>query len=560
MTEIFTGLLLFIVLVGGLGLPVTATMALGPDERLCLGAAIGFVLVYLAAWIVYWLVLPLAFFWILPVAAVVAVALRRRALAALFNDGGTRRLTVLWLLVAAWCLGLLTLVRSYSGGEWVGDWFEHYQRALFFLQHQPLDTVFLLQYPLPARPPLANLTIGALMALTKPGFAQFQICTTLCGSLAFIPAAMLARRFRKTAGSDPAATLALLLMLCPLFVENTTFSWTKMETVFFTLTGLFLFLKAEDSKSHERTLGMALCLGAALLTHYSAGPYVVILGAVWCWRRRAGWTRQAFWREAIPPLAVTIILLSTWFMWATWNYGSATFLSNTTVTVGKGLSLSHQLAQKALNLFITLVPHPLRPADYIFVQQTSALSWWRDYFFNIYQTNLPLACGSGSLIAMGALVWRQRRALSVFWGGFILAAVLLNTLLIAGPDRWGTVHVCLQPVVLIALAWLAAGLPTLGRALKVILSVGLAVDFILGIALHFWVQHLVFSPHLFANHGGQQLIDLHGYATWNNFLAKISLHLGFLGDIAPPPILVCGLLAALLGLTACLAFKKAKPS
>jgi len=553
-------LLLFIVMVGGLGLPITATMSLEPDERLGLGAALGCVVVYLSAWIVYWFALPPVFFWGLPVAAVLAAALRRQALLALFADDRTRRLAGLWLLIAGWCLGLLALVNSYSGGEWVGDWFEHYQCALFFLQHQPLDTVYIQQYAVPARPPLANLVTGAFMAITTAGFFHFQIFLTLFSSLAFLPAALLARHFRDREAGDPAPALAVLLMLSPLFVENTTFSWTKMPAVFLTLTGLFFFVRAGRARDDLSTLAAALCLGAALLAHYSAAPYLIILAVVWCWRRRMNWGQAVFWREALPPIAVMGGLLSTWLVWSTWHYGSATFLSNTTVTAGTGLSFPRQLAQKGINLFKTLVPHPLRPSEYTYVQQTSALSWWRDYFFNIYQTNLPLACGSGGLIAMAVLAWRQRRQASTFWAGFIFAAVLLNILVVSGPDRWGTTHICLQPVVLIALAWLASRLPQLGRALQVILAAGLAIDFTLGIVLHFWMQHLVFPTALFANRNGQQLLDLHGYATWNNFLAKSFLHLTFLGDIAPPAILICGLLAGLLGLAARLAFKKAKPS
>ena len=92
------------------------------------------------------------------------------------------------------------------------------------------------------------------------------------------------------------------------------------------------------------------------------------------------------------------------------------------------------------------------------------------------------------------------------------------------------------------------------------LVVCLAADFSLGIVLPFWVQHLVFSPEVFSRRAGQALADLHGYATWNNFLAKTALHLEFIGDIAPPAMLVCGLLAALLGLAALLAFKEKRPT
>jgi len=46
------------------------------------------------------------------------------------------------------------LVRSYSGGEWAGDWYEHYERARFFLERYPLGQKLISVYLLPARPPL----------------------------------------------------------------------------------------------------------------------------------------------------------------------------------------------------------------------------------------------------------------------------------------------------------------------------------------------------------------------------------------------------------------------
>jgi hypothetical protein len=218
------------------------------------------------------------------------------------------------------------------------------------------------------------------------------------------------------------------------------------------------------------------------------------------------------------------------------------------VTGNAGLTLAQQLAQRVTNLFNTLVPHPLRPAEYAFVQQASSLSWWRDYFFNIYQTNLPLALGSGGLVALVVLGWRRRRELTPFWVWTIGASILLSIGVASWPDRWGATQVGLQPLVLLGLAWLAAQLPVLGRAGRVVLATGLALDFCLGIAGHFWVQHLAFPADLFARHQDQTLLYVHGYATWNNFLSKCALHLTFVGDLGVPVLPLVALLAVLLAL------------
>ena len=370
---------------------MTASLPLAADERINLGAVVGCLAVYLAAWIVYWCGFSVGAFWVLPAAAGVMCLLRWPRLKTLWRDPAGQRMVTLWLILAAWCLGLLALIRSYSGGEWVGDWLEHYDRTHFFLEHRPLDTLFLLQqYPLPARPPLANLVSGAFMALTGTGFAQFQVFSTLLASLVFFPAVLLARRFAR--GTDPAAAVLVLLMLSPLFVQNATFAWTKLPAAFFTLSGLLCFLRATREPAGIGLHCAAMCLAAALLTHYSAAPYVLILALAWFVQRRAAWSQPGFWHDLLYPTAIGVMLLSTWLVWSTWHYGVATtFFSNTAVAGNEGLTLAQQFTRRALNFLNTFVPHPLRPAEYIYVQQASTWSWWRDYFFNIYQTNLPLA-------------------------------------------------------------------------------------------------------------------------------------------------------------------------
>ena len=524
----------------------TATLPFKCDERVMLAPLAGCVAVYLAAGAIYCSGLPVAAFWALPVAAAGALAWRWTAVRTLVCDAAAGRLLGLWLILAGWCLGLLALVRSYSGGEWVGDWIEHYQRARFFLERQPLDTM-LLHAPLPARPPLANLVEAALLGLTKTSFAQYQIFSTLLATLAFFPAALLARRFAR--GTDPAAVLLVLLMLSPLFVQNATFAWTKLPAAAFTLAGLYFFLRAGRAAGDPSLRCAALCLAAGVLTHYSAAPYVLVLGAAWFAQRRAEWRQAGFWREALRLGALGSAVLATWFGWSLLRYGPGpTFLSNTTVTGNAGLTLAQQLAQRAGNLFNTIVPHPLRPAEYAFVQQASTLSWWRDFFFNIYQTNLPLAFGSGGLVALIVLGWRRRRELTTFWVWTIGASVLLSIGVVSLPDRWGVAHVGLQPLVLLGLAWLAAQLPAFHRAGRALLAMALALDFSLGIALHFWVQHLAFPADMFARHRDQFLLSEHGYATWNNFLSKCALGLTFVGDLGVPVLPLVALLAALLAL------------
>lgn len=548
MFELLTTGLIFLSLIGGLGLPLAATAPFDPDERLCFAAVAGGLAVYLAAWVIYWCGLPPLAFGALPVTAGVALGWRRQAVWELFRAPEARRLASLWLILAGWCLGWLAMIRSYSGGEWMSDWAEHYDRARFFLEHQSLDTLFLGTYPLPARPPLANLVTGAGLALAGTGFPAFQVFLALFSTLSFLPAALLARRFRGSLRGDAAPVLAVILMLSPMFLQNTTFTWTKLPTAFFLLAGLHFLLRTGRAPDDPRTVCATGCLAAALLTHYSAAPYVIVLAAWWIWQRRGDWRQPAFWRAALRPALVTVVLLATWFAWSARHYGQATFLSNTVATSSAGLTLLQQLQLRAENFFILIVPHPLRSAGYEFVEQTSRSGWWRDYFFNLYQTNLPLAFGSGGCVVLAVLLWRQRNRIDAFWAWFISGTLLLNVATMFWNDRWGGMHIGLQPAVILGLAWIAANLPTLSRGLRAWLALGLAVDFGLGIALHYRVQHLDFPRDVFSNYLGWALRVEHGNATWINFYVKCSHNLTFVGDSGIPVGVLGTLLVVLLGL------------
>ena len=108
------------------------------------------------------------------------------------------------------------------------------------------------------------------------------------------------------------------------------------------------------------------CLTAAVLTHCSAALYALLLAAAWPVQSRPYWSNAGFRTQALRAVAIGVV-------------------------------------QRAGSLLNTLVPHPLRPAECAGIAQTSRASWWRDWFFSLYQTNLPPAFGSGGLAALGVL-------------------------------------------------------------------------------------------------------------------------------------------------------------
>ena len=276
--DTFGSIVLYLVLIFGLAWPLAARLAWPGPEKLLASATLSTLGVFVIAWAVYVFALPRASLWALPAAAVVGLGLGWRPLRETWRDAEVRGLAVAQLIVMLWCVGWLALVVNYSGGGWTGDWFGHWQRAMFFLERGPRDILFNGFDPVTSRPPLANLVTGAFMALTKIDFAHYQLATTVLGSVAFLPAALLARRFHlrqgfggHAGGRNCTALLAVLFMASPMLVQNATFAWTKLPAAFFTLAAVHYFLRAGERESRGAGLWCAATLAAALLAHYSAG-------------------------------------------------------------------------------------------------------------------------------------------------------------------------------------------------------------------------------------------------------------------------------------------------
>ena len=280
MAEYLFTVLLFFGTTLGLGWPVAARLALEPGEKLGVAVALSLIGVWLIAWAVYVFVLPTGLLWVVPVLGGLNLLLGRKSFVRAARSVDGEELLVAQAIVTASSVGWLAVIVSYSGGDWVGDWFGHWDRARFFLERGPRDILFTGFDPLTSRPPLANVVTGAFLHVTRIDFAHYQLVTTLLNSLAFLPVALLARRFQPAAGSGAATgvnqtvrLLAVLVMLNPLFVQNTTYAWTKLVTAFYVLTGLYFFLRTRDADP-PRSAGplCGACLAAGVITHYSAGP------------------------------------------------------------------------------------------------------------------------------------------------------------------------------------------------------------------------------------------------------------------------------------------------
>jgi hypothetical protein len=131
------------------------------------------------------------------------------------------------------------------------------------------------------------------------------------------------------------------------------------------------------------------------------------------------------------------------------------------------------------------------------------LTWGalRDASFKMYQQNLPLAFGLAGLPLLLLALFRTRSGPASrglpgrgFWIVFSLYTVIAGIAVHGGDDPVGLAHICLQPFILIGLAFLASRWEDWPPALRIAAAAGLLADFLLGVALHFWFQATPFLP------------------------------------------------------------------
>ena len=565
--ELFGSALMYFAVSFGLAWPLAARLALDPAEKLAASVAISLLGVFVIAWTVYVCAASTAVLWVIPALTAAALAIGRRTLAEALQDSGVQRLLIAQAIVTSWCIGWLALVMNYSGGKQVADWFGHWQRALFFLHHWPRDLLFNGFDPLPSRPPLANVVTGAFLRVTRIDFAHYQLASTVLSSLAFLPAALLARRFRpaQAVGEPPrrrSATniLAILFMVSPMFVQNATYAWTKLPAAFFTLTAIYFFLRTRDP---DAPLGVSALfgatLGAALLTHYSAGPYAVLFAVAWIASARRGLQSRAWWTATVTAVVSGTCVLLIWFGWAITVYGTrGTFLSNTSVT-DQAPTAGEQLMVVALNLRDTIVPHFLRTSDFNEFAQRSPWGRWRDCFFLLYQCNLWFVFGSIVGAAICARLWITQRnapkATVVFWGSFVAGVVVLGVATHGGRESSGLAHISLQPLVLLGLAFLAAQWPSLSQLWRRALVAGATIDFSLGIALQFGTENHAFDRWFAPGRPFAEVFSSYSLFAQLNSRVKIDAKWVFVGDLFGG---VCSLVVALLASLLLLALMRAR--
>ena len=528
-----------------------------PLEKLCGAIGLSLVLLYLAAWGIYCFsprgaggtAVQTGAFVVVSLLCVLLGILARKDIHALIRSFRVRRAVSGQAFLLLWAMVILAMIRLYSGFDWGGDWFEHFQRTLFFLHRFPADTPIVGGYRLPARPPMMNVLVAFFLAQTQDRFELFQGASAFLNLLLFLPCCLmlpalgLARRPRTL-------PLVALFAFSPVVMENAMYTWTKSLSVFFVVLAFWFYLAGWRKNDRLRMAAAFLALSAGLLVHYSAGPYCLLLG--FDYLLRVFWKRPRKWRELAGIVVSCGLLLATWFAWSAALYGPrVTFQSNTSVTAARRYQ-GNNLSRIGANLVDTIVPYVLR-GGLTYTAQSNPAGVLRDNAFGLYQVNLIFGMGLvGGPFAVW-LLWRfvRRRAPAVrewrFWRVLIPCSVIVGIAAVGERDHFGSAHLTLIPLEVLGLSLIAAAFPW-RRVAAIAVVAGCIVDFSLGVFLQARVEALentpqrtVFTAAVLPAYGlfqmGSRTRDGLSEGSWGNWFFKhrFGLYQQFLGALAQSP-------------------------
>jgi hypothetical protein len=466
-----------------------------PLEKLCGSVGLSLVLLYLAAWAIY------CFgpknqrpaYWVVAAAVVLLGVPSWRDAVRIFQSFRIRQTLLAFTFLLASTFTMLLMIRVYSGAGWKADWFEHFQRSLFFLDRLAPTIKLFGNYTIPARPPMQNVLTAFFLGLTSDRFELFQAIFGFFGMLLFLPCVLLlpALGVNKRRRLIP---LMALFAASPVVLENATYSWTKSLAAFYVILAICLYLAGWRKEEKTRTAAAFLALAAGMLVHYSAGPYLVFMGLHYLVRV----FRSRQWRDLAVVVVPSVLVLATWFGWSMKTYGmKATVASNTTVT--SSAPGASQNALKILhNISDTIVPVWMR-TDAPKWDQPNALGKLRDQAFTFYQLNLIFAMGAigGPLVLWLLYRWLiqgEARPERLFWRILIPFCIVVGIAVVGERDPLGVPHLTLLALEVAGITLLAAAFSKFGRTLRLVVVLGCCLDFSLGVLLQARVESMENTP------------------------------------------------------------------
>ena len=239
---------------------------------------------------------------------------------------------LVYLLLIYWfaLVSVQLCVPIYSGSDWYGDWWMHYDIAQFYLGEKAGNTIYFGAYTVTSRTPLFNLFVSYYLGFWGDGFSVYQLVATL-PSIFFLTVIPLFLDAKKV-------ILAIILMaLNPYMNHMTIFPWPKILTSLYIIAGIYFYLqirkKAESRFFTSTGLYCGISLGLAILGHPSALIYVIAIAIDNLWLNRDKILTVI--RQLTLPLVSTFAVLLPWILWGVNRYGLREFFYNSAKTTGK---------------------------------------------------------------------------------------------------------------------------------------------------------------------------------------------------------------------------------
>jgi hypothetical protein len=327
---------------------------LRPDERSALAGGLGLGLLATSALVAHLLPAPPwtvnAALWLLIVlAGLAALRMRRLPLASSFS----------WPLLGLWALFDLALVGYqgmtpiYAGGNWYGDWWEHYSIAQAYVRTAGgHETVWFGDYNLASRTPLFNLVTAFALSLFGDRFWVYQVASTAASTL-FLPATVLL--LRPLRGARAALLTAAFVFVNTWLVHDALFTWAKMTAAFFLLLALHFYLRWRAGAAAWALHLTAVTGALAFMSHQSAAYYLAGLVADYVFLRPRP---RASWREAVTAALLAAVIVAPWHWWVSGLYGVVGAVkANPVLSTGRP-TIARVLRGGTENAITSLLPIP----------------------------------------------------------------------------------------------------------------------------------------------------------------------------------------------------------
>lgn len=474
---------------------------LSDDEIIATSFGFSFFILSLISFVIYLLKLPTHFFsslfTILIIVIIFFLKYKKRIDISHYLK---REIFVLYLLYFIFILSVQFLYPVYGGGGWYGDWYEHYERGIFFLYQYPLDYKFLHNmYSLPARTPLFNLTATFYLSLFGDSFSVYQITSTLLNTTFLLPLYLLVKEIK---GRKFFFITMAVIILNPFFIKMTTFTFTKSCTAYYIILAIYFYIKFNKFSSEKKYLYLCSTFFAlAYLTHQYATSYIFAVFLHILFRRN--------FSNLIIFLATIVILLVPWHIFSFYNFGiKETIFATPAFSYEGAENIMTWLHQRYLNLQGAFLPvmfikFTLRNGIEILKDNFLLLSSY-ERLLNFYTGAIPAVLTlTGTIFLFYSSVKRSVNFKKVFDYPYSFFALVIivgfagDILLVnnKGIKPLGMAQNGMMPLCLLLIVFLSSMISNLSRKELYLIFCGIYLEFVLTTLLFFYLlnQNILFD-------------------------------------------------------------------